>query len=646
MKPSTHLYPVIVLVVFSFCTGLADIAFADYKDEIGFTALEEELGSQIPDGDGVEVTQIEAASGGNWMPNTDNSEFSGKTITDETGGADGVSSHANTVARYFYGDSTSIAPGITDISVFEANAWLTGGFLKINYASQPDTSTFQRRVDNHSWVGMFSGDYEYLNGEVLRRLDWIIETEESIQVVGLANSTSGTSCLLGSAYNVITVGRTDGVHMRSTVSVGDDYDDTVYEPERSRPDLVVPLDKTSYTTPVGAAALALLLEAGSGSDNAGRSEVIRAALMAGADRFSACQCDTIIGDYRSDEGDCTDNGLDTRFGAGQLNIYNSHAIIVSGEQESDGDIGTEGFDYNSEFGGAGNTEETVFYSFTANDSHTWFSVSLVWNLSIDGGSYYQFGGDAVYYNLDLVLYDITDDGEAASSGSEWDNTENLYAPLISGHDYELRVERGSDQEAFQWDYGLAWRMVPDQDGDEDGDGMADTWEEDNSLDPEDPTDAMDDPDADGLTNLEENCRGTDPNNSDTDGDQLDDGEEFDLWGDSCIDSDEDGLANLVDPDSDEDGIDDGSEEAYWGDDWDADTDEDGLYNLIDPDSDEDGCSDGYEIAEGTDPADPDSIPESVSVTALGRAPLALLFGSLLWLGIKQKNNIILTKKKH
>lgn len=49
------------------------------------------------------------------------------------------------------------------------------------------------------------------------------------------------------------------------------------------------------------------------------------------------------------------------------------------------------------------------------------------------------------------------------------------------------------------------------DDDDDNDGMPDWWEEENLLDPLDPDDADDDPDLDGLTNLEEFLGGTDPN---------------------------------------------------------------------------------------------------------------------------------------
>ncbi|MGJ8640823.1 MAG: DNRLRE domain-containing protein [Opitutaceae bacterium] len=100
--------------------------------------------------------------------------------------------------------------------------------------------------------------------------------------------------------------------------------------------------------------------------------------------------------------------------------------------------------------------------------------------------------------------------------------------------------------------------------DDDGDGMPNDYETSNStptnpLDPNDPADANVDNDAnggpDGLTNLEEFIAGTDPQNSDTDGDTLSDGDEVSgilntQYGNAptsprSADSDEDGLNDNV-----------------------------------------------------------------------------------------------------
>ncbi len=56
-------------------------------------------------------------------------------------------------------------------------------------------------------------------------------------------------------------------------------------------------------------------------------------------------------------------------------------------------------------------------------------------------------------------------------------------------------------------------------------GIPDSWSLAHGLDPTDPAMPMEDPDHDGLTNLQEFQAGTDPNNPDTDGDGLTDGQE-------------------------------------------------------------------------------------------------------------------------
>lgn len=124
-------------------------------------------------------------------------------------------------------------------------------------------------------------------------------------------------------------------------------------------------------------------------------------------------------------------------------------------------------------------------------------------------------------------------------------------------------------------------------------------------------------DKDGLSNAKEKRIGTDPNNPDTDGDGLTDGEEVDNYRTDplLIDTDSDNLTdfdeinkhgtNARKADSDSDGLNDGDEVARGTDPNNPDTDGDKLLDgeevnkystdPMDPDTDEDGLSDGDEV---------------------------------------------------
>jgi hypothetical protein len=131
----------------------------------------------------------------------------------------------------------------------------------------------------------------------------------------------------------------------------------------------------------------------------------------------------------------------------------------------------------------------------------------------------------------------------------------------------------------------------------------------------------DDLDGDGLTNDVEGTIGTDPEDSDSDGDTISDFEETD--GGTAVDTDGDGVIDALDTDSDGDGLLDEDEGT-------GDVDGDGIPNYRDPDSDDDGIDDGEDNCPGVENPDQedsdgdgigDACEEGAGVVATGSGPI-------------------------
>ena len=467
---------------------LPAVAAADYKADIGYTKLQQELGALTPDGTGIRITQVEGSTQANgqaaWFPDLANAEFVGKTISNASAAPAGLySGHATSVGGSFYGHMRSIAPGVSNIMAFSANDWMGGGALLTvvgSGGSRPLSST--SRVANHSYVGSATD----ADGYVLRRVDWLIETDEYLQVVGLGNGAGTSSVpLLGSAYNAIAAGRTDGQTQMGSVAL-----DETYTVGRTRPDLVDPSDYTSTAAPRIAAAVAMLVQAGHdnpvwSSDpvstgmtnragvlvrNAERSEVIKAVLMAGADRITHNSTSIDLLNYRVSSADRPSNGLDRRYGAGQLNVGNSYWILAGGEQGSTEDgngnssVASRGFDYDPAFGGSSGSNATGTYPLSVNARPRVLTAALVWNLDINGGSTYNFNPAATLHDLNIEVVNLDDVGSpvVAASQSTVENTESIWLIVPAGAHYALRVRPAG---SFKWDYGLAWQLLADSDAD-------------------------------------------------------------------------------------------------------------------------------------------------------------------------------------
>lgn len=562
---------------------------AGYKDDIGFTALQAQLSGNVPMGSGVSVMHVEAATSfidhdNNpatadypvYLPNDTDPQFSGKTIVDKSNLSTGTySGHATGVGKYIYGNSNSITSGITTINAYWADGWLQGNYLR--WGGNKPLST-PDRVSNFSWIGSIDNAND---AEVLRRADWVVDTDELVMCVGLRNSSGQNSSLMSGAYNVIAIGKSDGNNGFGTNQLDSDY-----VSGRVRPEIVVPLSTSSVATGLTSSVVSLLIETsqsnpGLANDpietsttnrsgdtiyNTERSEVIKSVLMAGAERITSNTTGNDITDYRANVANQTSNGLDIRYGAGQLNIQNSYNIIIAGEQNSDeddgggnGSISDMGFDYDPSFVGGGSSNTTASYYFNTNSGGSFLSVTLAWNININGGNGPSFLGTAEFYDLDLTLYDVTN-GQVlvADSSGTINNSESIWTYLPKNNNYLLQISAKPGQSQFEWDYALAWQLALVADFD--GDGLNDYIEGLIGTDP-----LLADTDGDGITDYDEvnwdgNPDDYDPVNDlnpfsvDTDGDLITDAMEintgnnpldsadFPVWGDI----NDDGLVNTVD----------------------------------------------------------------------------------------------------
>lgn len=416
--------------------------FAGYLDDIGYTEL---LARGITeDGTGVTVVQVEASSSNStyaYLPNPADSAFSGVVFTDASSSYNGtISSHATMVGKYFYG-SASMASGISSVTTYYVSDWLGSGFLNSSPQTAPKIEL--NDVVNHSWVGSKGSNSEDL--KALNRLDFAIERDDFVCVVGVNNGSASTSPnLLASAYNVISVGLSNGNHATSgsTVNTSVTY-----------PLIVVPasVGYTSYATPVVSSASALLIQAArereETSTNGDKSEVIKAVLLAGTTK------DTLASSWsRTDT-----SPLDAIYGSGMLNIANSYDILTAGEQAANGVVASTGWDYNTM-----SLNASVFYSFDLM-SVAELSVSLTWNAIYSGNNYNSLSLSLPNFNL--YLYRLDEGGlteELIQQSIDPDgNVEYLYLPNLASGSYaiEVRYAGNTSGSLTSASYAVAWNAV-------------------------------------------------------------------------------------------------------------------------------------------------------------------------------------------
>jgi len=432
-----------------------------FRSASGYSALVTELGApNVPTGAGILVGQVE--SSGAYVPSPGGAEFTNpnKNLMPQNAASGGNNSHANNVGWRFYGNTVSVAPGVTDVQNWRAiinigagnNDWANNFLHVMDSGDVPESSGV--KVWSHAWIGQANNTT--IDTDFLARIDYSVNTNNAIHVVGIPNTLNGGQFRwFSDAMNVISVGINHGAHFTGTQNTSG-----IYTSGRTAPNVVAeigPSSVTSFATGYAAGAATFLVDTaqekltGQMSTNGQQAETIKAAMMAGADRVNA---QLLGGAYTVN----TTNGLSSLYGAGYINVYNGYHILADGEQNAGNLSGQYGFDYNPSFSyDPINPNNSTAYTFKTSATPTDLFTSLVWNANVPTAG--SAIGTATLNNLNLGLYDITNGGNLLlASNSTIDNTENIIYNLASDTIYQLRVT-GAGASTFTWDYALAWRFT-------------------------------------------------------------------------------------------------------------------------------------------------------------------------------------------
>ena len=403
----------------------------EWHIEVGRNALSDELGDSLAEGAGIDVCQVEAmqASGG-YRPPPGTFEFLNpdKIFNDLSGVNDINSTHAQAVGRYFYGNVMSIAPGVVNVDYYEAENFLLSA-LGFTTSSEPDLQAFD--VQNHSWIAN-TGISDSIAQNLLMRMDYAINRDNLLVAAGTTNS-GVTPRLMATGFNSITVGKTNGTHGVGSTNF--------YFSGRVKPEIVAPSPTTSRATPMVSGTAVMLRNAAAGT-NAINTEATKALILAGATKSEF-----------PDWSRTSDIPLDTTFGVGELNVYNSYKMLLAGE--TDGQVtppaspsGDSGWDFGTVVPG-----QTLNYSIQLTEPADHLSIALTWNIEIEDTNNLPdvFVPDPTLADLNMIF---AGNGLSDISNSLNHNIEHVYLTDVPAGTYSLFITGSRET-----DFGLAWRAA-------------------------------------------------------------------------------------------------------------------------------------------------------------------------------------------
>jgi hypothetical protein len=365
------------------------------------------------------------------------------------------SAHADAVGGIFYGMPGGVATNVAHVDNYDANDLIqVGEFVtpfSTNYTASLPAANINDAVVNQSFT---FGVVPTNEQEAIDSAYDNYAARYNTLFVSAANN-GGPVSAPGTSYNCISVGAYGG---------GSSYGPTL-DNGRAKPDITAPAGETSFSTPLVSGAAAVLIQAGlrgdGGSDtnSPGDIRMVKALLLNGAIK----------------PADWTNNPpspLDTRYGVGVLNVFNSYKQLAGGKHGyifstnvptstghpptgATGTVGAlSGWDFNTNTSSSTSDGVNHYYFNVTNGSGSAAfnaTATLVWNRQR-----FQKGIN----NLDIFLYAAVSSNLVVCSTSLVDNVEHIFVPRLAQGRYDLQVWKagGAGTVSVAEPYALAWEF--------------------------------------------------------------------------------------------------------------------------------------------------------------------------------------------
>ncbi len=424
-------------------------------DTIGVTLLQ--VVTTNVNGTGIRVAQPEAGYGTttNWEVNPGASTVGQPeslfTYYSSSGSANNFpnavgaeSGHADGVGGIFYGMSDGVATNVAHVDNYQATYF-------INNLITPGSSISARIVNQSFTDGAYSTSQDQPYDNYAAKF--------------------GTLFLTGAGYNNTNVWSPATCYNGIGVGVSD-YPLPTYGPTpdgRSKPDITAPGGVSSDSSPYVAGAAALLMQAGArgdgGSDTNSATDIrtVKALLLNGAVKPPGWT--NVI----------WTNGarlvLDTNYGAGVLNVFNSYEQLAGQKQTN----------FVSASVSAGAAHPPTGATNTIGALSGWNFTNLTSSSSLDAAAHYYFNvtngvSNAAFTatatlvwnrqqskssinNLYLFLYNAANSNLVAVSTSAVDNVQHLFVPELPQGRYDLQVlKKGGSYVSPSETYALAFEF--------------------------------------------------------------------------------------------------------------------------------------------------------------------------------------------